>query len=87
MTNPIEILGFVAAVLTTTAFLPQVYTTWKTKSVEGLSLTMLFIFISGLLCWLVYGFLIDSVPIILANFVTVILGFLLLFFKIRYKNR
>ncbi len=86
MTNPIEILGFVAAVLTTTAFLPQVYTTWKTKSVEGLSLTMLFIFISGLLCWLVYGFLIDSVPIILANFVTVILGFLLLFFKIRYRN-
>ncbi|MCK8520876.1 SemiSWEET transporter [Aquimarina sp. D1M17] len=86
MIDPIEILGLVAAVLTTAAFFPQVYKTWKTKSTDSLSLSMLLIFVSGLLCWLVYGFLIDSFPIILANFVTIILGLILLYFKLRYKN-
>ncbi|GAA4273445.1 SemiSWEET transporter [Aquimarina gracilis] len=86
MINPIEILGLVAAVLTTAAFLPQVYKTWKTKSTESLSLTMLLTFVLGVLCWLIYGFLIDSLPIILANFVTAISGFILLYFKFRYKR-
>ncbi|WP_208746754.1 SemiSWEET transporter [Aquimarina algiphila] len=86
MINPIEILGLVAAILTTTAFLPQVYKTWKTKSTDSLSLSMLYIFVIGVLCWLIYGFLINSVPIILANFITAISGFLLLYFKYRYKN-
>ncbi|MBP2831408.1 SemiSWEET family sugar transporter [Aquimarina sp. U1-2] len=81
-----EILGLVAATLTTTAFLPQVFKTWKTKSADSLSLSMLLIFVSGVLCWLIYGFLIDSLPIILANFITAISGFLLLYFKYRYKN-
>ncbi len=86
MINPTEILGLVAAVLTTAAFLPQVYKTWKTKSTDSLSLSMLLIFVTGVLCWLVYGFLIDSFPIIFANFVTAISGLLLVFFKFRYKN-
>ncbi|AXT62237.1 hypothetical protein D1816_18340 [Aquimarina sp. AD10] len=87
MIDSIEILGLVAAVLTTSSFLPQVYKTWKTKSTESLSMTMLLIFVTGVLCWLVYGFLISSLPIVLANFITAISGFLLLYFKYRYKNR
>ncbi len=86
MMNFVEVLGLVAALLTTSAFLPQVYKTWKTKSADSLSLSMLIIFVLGVLCWLVYGFLIDSFPIILANFITAISGFLLIFFKCRYKN-
>ncbi|MHA7056578.1 SemiSWEET transporter [Aquimarina sp. M1] len=86
MMDSIEILGFMAATLTTAAFLPQVYKTWKTKSAESLSLSMLLIFVSGVICWLFYGFFIDSLPVILANFITAISGFLLLYFKIRYKN-
>ena len=82
----VELLGLIAAILTTAAFLPQVYKTWKTKSTDSLSLSMLLIFVSGVLSWLVYGFLIDSFPIILANFVTAISGILLLCFKIIYKN-
>ncbi|MBW1295289.1 hypothetical protein GBO31_07195 [Aquimarina litoralis] len=84
--DPIEILGLVAAILTTVAFLPQVYKTWKAKSAESLSMTMLLIFESGVLCWLVYGFLIDSLPVILANGITAISGVFLLYFKFRYKN-
>jgi len=86
MIDWVELLGLVAATLTTTAFVPQVYKTWKTKSAESLSQSMLFIFVIGILCWLVYGFFIDSLPVILANFITAILGFALLFFKYRYKN-
>ncbi|MFD2563230.1 SemiSWEET family sugar transporter [Aquimarina rubra] len=86
MINSIEILGLIAATLTTAAFLPQVYKTWKTKSADSLSMTMLLAFVSGVLCWLVYGFLIKSLPIILCNFITAISGFLLLYFKIRYKK-
>jgi len=86
MINPIEILGLVAAVLTTASFLPQVYKTWKTKSTDSLSLTMLIVFVIGVCCWLVYGVLIGSFPIVLANFITAISGILLLYFKVRYKN-
>ncbi|KAA1243188.1 SemiSWEET family sugar transporter [Aquimarina sp. RZ0] len=86
MIESVEVLGLLAAVLTTASFLPQVYRTWKTKSVESLSLSMLIIFEAGVLCWLVYGFLIDSLPVMLANFVTAISGFLLLYFKFRYKR-
>ncbi|WP_199912766.1 SemiSWEET family sugar transporter [Aquimarina aquimarini] len=86
MINPIELIGYIAAILTTASFLPQVYKTWKTKSAEGLSLSMLFIFGSGVLCWLIYGFMIDSWPIISANVITIISIFLLLFFKYKYTD-
>jgi len=86
MISSIEILGFVAAILTTVAFLPQVYKTWATKNADDLSSSMLVIFVSGLLCWAAYGFLIDSMPVIIANVLTVILGVSLIFFKFKYKK-
>ncbi len=86
MIDSVELLGLIAATLTTAAFLPQVYKTWKTKSADSLSLSMLSIFVSGVFCWLIYGFLIDSVPIILANLITAVSGCMLLYFKYRYKN-
>ena len=58
--DSLELIGFAAAILTTAAFLPQVYRTWKTKDVSGLSLTMLLVFFIGIMLWLVYGFLKDS---------------------------
>lgn len=74
-----------AAVLTTAAFLPQVYKTWKTKDVSSLSLPMLSIFFIGVVMWLIYGYLINSLAIILANAVTIISAFLLLYFKLKYS--
>lgn len=82
-----EIIGFTAAILTTGAFLPQVYKTWKTKDVSGLSLPMLLIFFIGIICWLVYGFLMDSPSMIFANTVTFVSSFLLLYFKITYSKK
>ncbi|WP_368074157.1 SemiSWEET family sugar transporter [Polaribacter sp. L3A8] len=80
-----EIIGLVAAVFTTTSFLPQVFKTYKTKDTSGLSLSMYIIFFIGVLLWLIYGIWIQSLSIILANIITAILTFYLLVMKIKYK--
>ena len=85
MIENVEIIGFVAAVLTTSAFVPQVYKTWKTKSAESLSLTMYLVFFVGIILWLIYGISINSLAMIFANAVTAFLALLLIFFKLRYK--
>ena len=55
--DDIEIIGLIAACLTTYAFLPQVYKTWKTKDVSGFSLPTFSLFFVGILFWLIYGVL------------------------------
>ena len=82
-----EIIGFIAAILTTAAFLPQVYKTWKTKDVSSLSLPMLLLFFVGIAGWLVYGILINSPSMIFANSITVVSSFLLVYFKLKYNNK
>ena len=81
-----EIIGFLAAFLTTAAFLPQVYKTWKTKDVSSLSLPMLIMFFIGIVSWLVYGFLMNSPSMIFANTITMFSSFLLVYYKIKYDK-
>jgi MtN3 and saliva related transmembrane protein len=83
----IEIIGLCAAVLTTAAFLPQVYKTWKTKDVSALSLPMLALFFVGVLLWLIYGVLLSSPSLILANSITIISVMILFVFKIKYSKK
>jgi len=78
-------IGFLAATLTTISFLPQVIKVWQTKSTQDISLGMFLIFSSGLLCWLIYGILKQDWAIFLANFITLILASIILFFKLKYK--
>ena len=84
--NATNIIGFSAAISTTIAFVPQVIKTIKTKSVKDISLIMYIIFTTGIFLWLVYGILINSKPVILANIVTFILALIVLMLKIKYKN-
>ena len=86
-TEKMQALGFIAAILTTAAFVPQVLKTWKTKSAEGLSLEMYVIFCTGVLLWLVYGIANRDFPIIAANAVTLVLSAILVYFKLRFRNR
>ncbi len=78
-------LGLLAGTLTTIAFLPQVMKTWQSKSAKDVSFGMLIIFCLGVFLWLVYGMYIHSLPIILANLVTLILNLIILRLKIRYE--
>ena len=73
--NYIDLFGFLAALLTTIAFLPQLYKTWQTKSADDVSLVMLILFIIGLLCWIIYGLKMNSIPILVANIITFIFNF------------
>jgi MtN3 and saliva related transmembrane protein len=83
--NNTDLLGFLAGCLTTSAFVPQVIKTWKTRSTQDLSLGMWSAFCIGVLCWLVYGFILEAPPIILTNFVTLFLAGTILFLKLKHK--
>lgn len=81
-----SIIGSVAGMLTTIAFLPQVLKTYKSKTAKDLSLSMFLIFIAGVCLWLVYGIIRQDLPIVLANCATLILSGALLYFKLTYKD-
>ena len=80
-----EIIGLIAAVCTTFAFVPQVMKVWKTKQTKDLSLRMYSIMFLGILLWLVYGIIIESLSIILANVVTATLVGTILVYVIKGK--
>ena len=84
--NYIDLFGFSAALLTTIAFIPQLYKTWQTQSAEDVSLIMLILFITGLICWIIYGLKIKSIPILVANIITFIFNFSILILKLTYRN-
>ena len=81
-----EIIGLIAAVCTTFAFIPQVMKVWKTKQTKDLSLRMYSIMFIGIILWLVYGIRIDSLSIIMANIVTVTLVGTILVYIIKAKQ-
>lgn len=83
--DSVTALGLVAAVLTTGSFLPQALKTWKTKSTKDVSIVMYLLLCAGIILWTVYGFLIWSVPVILANVISFIFTFSILALKIKYK--
>ena len=83
----IEFFGYFAAILTTSAFLPQLIKTLKTKKAEDVSLITLIMFITGVLFWIVYGYKISSIPIITANSITFLLNLMILISKIRYSDK
>ena len=81
-----EIIGLIAAVCTTFAFIPMVMKVWKTKQTKDLSLRMYSIMFIGIILWLVYGIRIDSLSIIMANVVTATLVGTILVYIIKGKQ-
>ena len=69
----VEIIGLTAACFTTISFMPQVYKIWKYKSSDGISLSMYLFMLTGVILWFLYGVLIESVSVILANLIAAIL--------------
>jgi len=81
----VTILGIVAGVLTSSAFFPQLLKAWKSKSTGDVSLLMYIIACTGILLWLIYGLIINSLPLILANAFTLVIAAAILALKIRYR--
>jgi MtN3 and saliva related transmembrane protein len=80
-----EFIGFIAATMTTISFLPQVIKTWKMKDTRDISLLMFIILATGIFLWIIYGFIIQDLPVILANSITFVFVIMILFFKLKYK--
>lgn len=73
-TQTVELLGFAAAALTTASFAPQALHTFRTRNTQGISLGMYTLMTTGVALWLIYGFLIESTPMIVANAITLALA-------------
>ena len=82
----VDIFGYIAAILTTAAFLSQLIKTLKTKKADDVSLTTLIMFIIGVLSWIFYGYKISSAPILIANLITLILNLLILISKLYFSK-
>ena len=84
MTTGATTIGFIAALLTTVAFLPQALKVWQTRSAKDVSLGMYLLFTLGVALWLIYGVLLNSWPIIVSNLVTLVLAGVVLAMKLRF---
>ncbi len=80
MNTTASAVGYAAAILTTISFVPQVLKVWRTD----VSLGMYSLFTLGIFIWLVYGVLIESWPVILANFITLVLAGMVLAMKLKF---
>ncbi len=78
------LVGTIAAVLTTIAFIPQAYHSYKTRDLSGVSLPMYSIFTLGVALWLVYGLLLGDWPLIISNAITLALSLLILILKLKH---
>ncbi|WP_041391186.1 SemiSWEET family sugar transporter [Prochlorococcus marinus] len=85
--SPIDILGLVAGSLTTAAFVPQLLKVWISKSANDISYLMFILFIIGIVLWEIYGWEIHSMPVILFNIITFILGLAILILKFVFDSR
>ena len=82
--NWITVMGFIAGICTTSAFLPQVVKIFRTRKTEDISLFMYIILTAGILLWMIYGSLNGDIPLVLANGITFIFASSILVLKLRH---
>lgn len=82
--NPTDLLGYLAAILTTTAFIPQAVRVWRTRRTQDLSLGMYSVFTAGVALWLAYGLIIRAWPVAAANAITLLLALFILVMKVKH---
>ena len=84
--NTADLIGSLAACLTTVSFVPQAWLTFKTRDVSGVSLGMYSVFTVGVALWLAYGLLLRSWPMVIANAITLVLALMILAMKLVYRR-
>jgi MtN3 and saliva related transmembrane protein len=80
----VEWLGYVAAVLTTIAFVPQAVKTIRSRDTRGISLGMYLAFTTGLIFWFGYGCVLHSWPMIVSNAIAASVAATILVLKLRH---
>ena len=82
--NATDLIGALAACLTTMSFVPQAWLSFRTRDVSGVSLLMYSVFTVGVALWLAYGWLLSSWPMVIANTITLVLALMILGMKLVY---
>ncbi|MCI4373707.1 MAG: SemiSWEET transporter [Thermoplasmata archaeon] len=82
----ITVIGLIAATCTTVAFVPQVVRVWRLQRADEISLSTFLVLSVGMLIWLAYGVLLDSLPLIFANAVTVGLTLTIVALKLKWDR-
>lgn len=83
--DSITLLGLLGGTLTTASFFPQVVKTWKTRSTKDVSLVMFLLLSTGICVWIIYGVKIGSLPVIIANSISLVFSLIILALKLIYK--
>ncbi len=78
-----DIFGYLAAFCTTVSFIPQAVKVFKSKSTKDISFGMFMFMTAGVLFWLIYGLMLNSMPIISANSITLILALYIFAMKLK----
>ncbi|WP_269623377.1 SemiSWEET transporter [Prochlorococcus marinus] len=81
-----DLLGLIAGTFTTIAFVPQLLKVWNSKSAKDISYVMFIMFIFGIVLWEIYGWEIHSLPVILFNVITFLLGSAILTLKFIFER-
>ena len=81
--NP-EWIGLLAAVITTAAYVPQTIKVLKEKHTKSLSLGMYLLITTGISLWFIYGVMLGSLSLMLANGITFLMALTILIMKIRH---
>jgi len=82
-----EIVGYLAAVFGTALMMPQLYKSFKTKRVDDISMVMLVVYLINCSLWESYGLLIKSNPVIICNFLALIIGSIQIYAKKKFQTK
>ena len=82
----IESIGLFAGILGIAAWVPQIREVWVNKRHDGISLTTFSVVTIALGLWLLYGILIDSISMIIANVMTLSVIFAVIVGVVRLRR-
>jgi len=82
-----DIIGYAAATVGTILMLPQVYKSYRTRRVDDISMAMVIVYIVNCTLWEIYGWLLDSMPIILCNIIALVIAFIQLYLKLSFGSK
>ena len=80
-----ELIGYAAAFCGTASLIPQIVKLWKERSAKAISATMYLIYTLGVVLWLIYGLMLNSTPLIIAEIITLVLSIAILIMKYLWK--
>ena len=84
--NWTQVIGLFAGICTSSSLLPQLFKTIKEKKADDISKWMLFVLLTGVVTWVVYGVLREDLPIIITNSFSLLLNIIMIVLRIKYKK-